>query len=369
MEIIHLILGKANPQRMNGVNKVVNELASRQIKSGLMASVWGITVDPVHDYPPRGYETRLFQTKKNPFLINIELQSAILGKKGKVVFHLHGGFIPTMYKVAKGLKKNKIPFIFTPHGSYNTIAMKKNSLIKKIYFNLFERSLLRSAKVIHALGASEIEGLESIFPNEKSVLIPYGFEALQIEEKEQRNPSAFIIGFCGRLDIHTKGLKELLEGFKMFSEKEPSAQLWIIGDGPEKEKLKAIANGLLLNESIVFYGAKFGKEKEDLLQQFDVFAAPSRNEGLPTAVLEAASMGIPCLVTKATNTGDYIGDFQAGLVMNQTCPIEILNGLNHLHFQIKVQSKAREFSENARKMIREAFNWEMIIDRFTEIYQ
>ena len=51
MEIIHLVLGKANPLRMNGVNKVVHELAEQQCASGLKASVWGITAQPVHDYP------------------------------------------------------------------------------------------------------------------------------------------------------------------------------------------------------------------------------------------------------------------------------------------------------------------------------
>ena len=49
MEIIHLILGKANPNRMNGVNKVVHELATTQVEKGISAEVWGITDNPVHD--------------------------------------------------------------------------------------------------------------------------------------------------------------------------------------------------------------------------------------------------------------------------------------------------------------------------------
>ena len=34
MEIIHIVLGKANPERMNGVNKVVFQLATKQAESG-----------------------------------------------------------------------------------------------------------------------------------------------------------------------------------------------------------------------------------------------------------------------------------------------------------------------------------------------
>ena len=68
MEIIHIILGKANPNRTNGVNKVVNSLATYQTKKGIKISVWGITKNPIHDYPERNYETILFKETSKIFL-------------------------------------------------------------------------------------------------------------------------------------------------------------------------------------------------------------------------------------------------------------------------------------------------------------
>ena len=62
MEIIHLILGKANPERMNGVNKVVHEMATNQVQRGYLVQVWGITPKPVHDYPDRIFTTCLLYT-------------------------------------------------------------------------------------------------------------------------------------------------------------------------------------------------------------------------------------------------------------------------------------------------------------------
>lgn len=368
MEIIHLILGKGNPQRMNGVNKVVNELATHQKLAGEKVEVWGITAQPVHDYPAREYTTRLYKKTRNPFTLAPELKQDILTKKADTVFHFHGGFIPVMYSAAMWLSKNKIPFVFTPHGSYNVIAMQKNGLVKKIYFLLFERSLLKAAMAIHSLGKSEITGLQHIFKNNKSVLIPYGFAHIEITPILPKS-TVFIVGYCGRLDVYTKGLKELLAGFNHFYQHYPDTRLWIIGDGPEKEKLVKIANELRLGNGVVFCGAKYGLEKNQLLQQCSVFAAPSRNEGLPTAVLEAASMGIPCLVTEATNTGDYIRQFDAGLVMAQTSAFEINQGLKDLYFQIKVQDSANSLGENARRMVAEAFDWNLILNRFQKMYQ
>ena len=64
MEIIHSILGKANPNRMNGVNKVVHELATIQVEKGISAEVWGITEQSCTRLPSRIFKTRLFKASK-----------------------------------------------------------------------------------------------------------------------------------------------------------------------------------------------------------------------------------------------------------------------------------------------------------------
>jgi len=45
INIIHLVLGKANPQRMNGVNRVVHQLANTQAALGQSVTIWGIAND------------------------------------------------------------------------------------------------------------------------------------------------------------------------------------------------------------------------------------------------------------------------------------------------------------------------------------
>ena len=65
MKIIHLVLGKANPERMNGVNKVVHQLAKTQATLGQKVSVWGIANDLIPNYPIRNFKTVLFQQYSN----------------------------------------------------------------------------------------------------------------------------------------------------------------------------------------------------------------------------------------------------------------------------------------------------------------
>lgn len=367
MEVIHLILGKANPLRMNGVNRVVNELATRQTLAGIVTEVWGITRQPDHDYPARNYTTRLFSAGRTPFTLDSRLKDAIRGKKGTAVFHLHGGFVPVFFTAALFFNKLQIPYVITPHGSYNQLAMVKNGLVKRIYFHLFEKKILLSAKAIHSIGASEVTGLKSIYENNKTVLIPYGFDVVQSCAAGRDNTN-FTIGYCGRIDLFTKGLVELLEGFGHFRANHAEARLWIIGDGEELKKLINKARELGLGESVTFFKSRFGEEKMAILRKCDVFAAPSRNEGLPTAVLEAASVGLPALVTEATNMGDYIRMYDAGFVVRTTDAYQISEGLTALYHRINVQKQGPLFRENAYSMVSDAFNWNLIVQLFQKLY-
>ena len=156
MEIIHLILGKANPDRMNGVNRAVHHLATSQAQNGLRVSVWGITPTPESAYPDgRLYATRLFRSRKNKLGLDPALSKALREVRPGVVFHFHGGFIPEYFHAARMLTRQGIPYIFTPHGSYNTVALRKSAWMKKLYFPLFERFVLNHARAIHLLGHSE----------------------------------------------------------------------------------------------------------------------------------------------------------------------------------------------------------------------
>lgn len=111
MEIIHIVLGKANPNRMNGVNRVVYQLATQLAQKGSNVSVWGITKDLENNYGERNFRTRLFRKSLNPFSISNELKQSILDKKGVATFHIHGGWIPAFSSLCNFMGKHEIAYI------------------------------------------------------------------------------------------------------------------------------------------------------------------------------------------------------------------------------------------------------------------
>jgi glycosyltransferase involved in cell wall biosynthesis len=365
MEIIHIVLGKANPDRLNGVNKVVHNLATEQSKAGRNVQVWGITSNPSHDYPERNFKTVLFQSARFSFMLDKSLRKS-LRENTNAVFHLHGGWIPVFSTLARFFAKHKIKYVLTPHGAYNEVAMQRSSFRKKVYFNFFEKALLRNVFQVHSIGSSEVEGLKKIYPKAKSFLLPYGFEPDSSFENPIKNID-FTIGFVGRLDTYTKGLDLLMEAFTIFQIGQPNAQLWIIGDGEGKVYMENFVQEKQL-KNVVLWGKKFGKEKDDLISKMHVFAHPSRNEGLPTAVLEAASLGTPTIVTNATNLAEYISAYQSGVSIENENIDALVQGM--LTLQKAFQSKeTKTYSDGAKLMLKEVFSWPVLVEKYDELYR
>ncbi|RMZ59604.1 glycosyltransferase [Chryseobacterium nematophagum] len=369
MGVIHLILGKANPEKMNGVNKVVYNLATKQAENKEHVEVWGISENTEVNYPERAFRTKIFKKNNNPFSIPENLKKEILKSDTNTIFHLHGGWIPVFFSLSQFLKKHNRKFVITPHGSYNTYAMNKSKWIKKIYFTFCEKNVLKNALKIHCIGESEIDGLNTIYPTHKAVLIMYGYEKSKEDFHINRSKDMIVFGFIGRLDIHTKGLDILIESFSVFSKKNPNSKLWIIGDSNEKNRLIQKIKSYRLHNSVELLGSKFGEEKNNLLKKMDVFVHPSRNEGLPVSVIEAANFGKPCIVTKNTNIGHCIEKYNAGITIPNPDPTLLTNALTDMYSIWENQNEYKKLCENALKMVDEAFDWNHILQEMnTRLY-
>ena len=367
MKIIHLVLGKANPQRMNGVNRVVHQLACTQARLGQKVSIWGIANDLVANYPERECSTVLFQQYKSKRLCP-QLKKAIQNLSSNYIFHIHGAFILEFYQVAKLLQQQQIPYVYTPHGAFAKAAMKKNKWVKKVYFQLLEKYLIKNAKTVQLLGTGEYKHLGEMTKKGERTLIPNGMDFQQIpEDLAPKNKEILTFGFCGRLDRYHKGLDLLLKGFQQFLEKGGKARLELIGDGKDRPALEKLANDLGIRAHITFHGALFGLKKFHTLHQFDAFLHTSRMEGFPMAVLEAAALSIPCITSEATNINSYIRAYHAGIALPNNTPMSIGSAMS-ICADLYRQNQLNILGENAKEMVATAFNWRNIAQELFKVY-
>ena len=367
MRIIHLALGKANPNRMNGVNRFVHKLATTQVNLGYEVELWGITASLEHNYPKRNYSTQLFPKANNPFRLHPSLKQAINQLDQSTIVHIHGAFIPSLYACAILLHRQSIPYVHSSHGAFNPIALKKNRWAKMVYFNLFERYGLKNARIIHVLGQSIFNHLSHMGRFPQAVLIPMGVDLEELHPSTKNDASNFNFGFCGRIYTKVKGLDLLLKGFQLYRNKNGQGKLHLIGDGRDMEEVKQLIQELDITSSVILHGAKFGEEKWELFRQLNVFLHPSRNEGFPTAVVEALGMGIPCIVSQATNAGAYIADYEAGICLKENEASCIAAAMHDME-EKWLSGQLLQIRENATHLANTEFTWPHIAKQFIHHY-
>ena len=112
--------------------------------------------------------------------------------------------------------------------------------------------------------------------------------------------SDFVVGFSGRL-VHDKGIAELSQAFILLKQRHP----W--------KSIKLLMNVLYSSKDVVFTGRVPYLEIQKYYLLMNVLVLPSYREGFPTVVLEAGSMGIPVVVSKATGCIDSIKEGVTGL--------------------------------------------------------
>ncbi len=122
---------------------------------------------------------------------------------------------------------------------------------------------------------------------------------------------ALVVGTVGRL-APEKNYGMLLRAFAALPAGPSTPVLVFLGDGSEREALESEARGLGVFERTRFAG--WQNDVARLLPAFDVFALSSTAEGLPLALLEAMSLGIPVVSTRVGDIPDVVQHGVDGLL-------------------------------------------------------
>ncbi|AIO30589.1 glycosyl transferases group 1 family protein [Burkholderia cenocepacia] len=95
-----------------------------------------------------------------------------------------------------------------------------------------------------------------------------------------------------------KGVAQLISSFSALLEMIPSVRMILVGDGPDKGRLEKLVEELNIAGRIHFAGGLSRQEVARYLNAGDVFAFLSmRSEGAPLNLLEAMSVGLPCVLS------------------------------------------------------------------------
>jgi len=122
-------------------------------------------------------------------------------------------------------------------------------------------------------------------------------------------PEAFVVAAVGRL-VPVKGFDVLVQAMPALVAIVPGAQAIVVGDGPEQEALASQAERLGMREHLHLHGPT--TDVVEILAAADVLAAPSRNEGMGRALVEAMALGVPVVGAAVGGVPSVVGDNEAG---------------------------------------------------------
>lgn len=128
----------------------------------------------------------------------------------------------------------------------------------------------------------------------------------------------------GRL-VRRKDLPTLIRALHLLQR--PELELIVLGDGPELERLRALAKELKIPDQVQFRGFVPDELKFQLLSQCDVFALPSLHEGFGLVFVEAMYCGLPVVTTSSGGQEDFLQDGKTGYLVAPGEPEALKNAL------------------------------------------
>ncbi|MGO3354922.1 MAG: glycosyltransferase family 4 protein [Halomonas sp.] len=138
-------------------------------------------------------------------------------------------------------------------------------------------------------------------------------------------PNKFLVGHAGAVVDRHKGQRVLLQAAQKLEHHAPDIQFIFLGDGEDADALKAESAQL---GNVSWMG--FKNNIADYLAGLDVFAFPSRNEGLGSVLLDAMQLGVPVIATNVGGIPDIVHDKQTGLLIPPNDADALASGIMRL---------------------------------------
>lgn len=268
-------------------------------------------------------------------------------------------------KIYKKLKKEGIPYIIVPHGELTKFCQKQKFLKKKISDLLFFNRFFKNASAFHYLSENE--------KNMTKNYADYFIVSNGIEKREEAKPKVtigdrIVFSFIGRFDVYIKGLDLLFETVsqnKDILQNKCVFNLYGVADKKNEHRLNKLKKKYDCAQLIFINDPVFGKEKDEIYKNTDVYFQLSRTEANPTSVLEALSFGVPCLVSNTTGMGKIINENNSGW----NCDLNVRSILECLCNIISEKEKILKMSYNSLKLANEKYSWEKVTMNVIEHYE
>jgi glycosyltransferase involved in cell wall biosynthesis len=140
----------------------------------------------------------------------------------------------------------------------------------------------------------------------------------------------------------------------------------MVGDGPLKKDLEALAVDLGLSRTISFAGVKNDSEMTRAYAASDLVVLPSLSEGLPIVLLEAMASGRPVVATRVGGIPELVTSGKNGYLVTPGSADEIADRVIELLGRPEL---AAEMGAASRALVESTHSWDAVSSRVSSVYE
>lgn len=267
------------------------------------------------------------------------------------VLHCHQ-YTPWVYGALASIG-TKARVIFTEHGRfYPDSTTWKRRVINPL--------LLKCTAAVTAISKATKAALVEFefIPEHKIDVIYNGIAPLVVDDEETKRirtelnipDDHIVLGTIARFDP-IKNHQLMINAFKQVHDEHPNTTLIMVGDGEERATIENTINTLGLKEGVILTG--YQSKPANYLNLMDVFLLSSLSEGTSMTLLEAMSIGKPCVVTDAGGNKEVIENNYNGFVTENGIVDDFAKATEYL---LNSEETLYLFANNAKSRFNSLFN-------------
>ncbi len=361
LRVLHV--GKFYPPHMGGIETHLQALCGELTKSLRLRVVVANDSDALSEQPVNGVSVTRVPTRltlaSTPLCPGMIRQ---IRQSDADIIHIH---LPNPMAVMAYLRSG--------HRGRLIVTYHSDTVRQKVLGALFEpflhQALRRSSAIIATSPNYRRTSLVLARYLDRCHVIPYGIE---LEQFEHANPVAVdkirqqygerLVISVGRL-VYYKGFEHLIRAMT-----EVSGRLLIVGDGPLRGRLEALANELNVVDRVIFAGEMQNTAVIPYYHASDVFALASvaRSEAFGIVQIEAMAAGLPVINTSLDSGVPFVSlHGETGLTVPPEDPHAMAGAINRL---LDDQALRQRLGQAGRQRARQEFSLKTMTNRTLAVY-
>ena len=263
---------------------------------------------------------------------------------------------PVLWMYSRVARRDRRPLVVTLH---NVMTRKFESVLPVL------ANMLRDADWVTAVSqavADDVLEYEPSVASRMSVIVNGIAPPVPAASAVPDGPPRLLC--MGRLD-HQKGFDLAIAALAQLRRRHRDVRLVVAGDGPERDRLIALACTLGVDDGVDFLG-EVGRERVGaLLGACTAVVMPSRFEGLPLVALEAAWAGRPIVAAESPGLTDAVVPGETAVMV----PPEDADALAEVIDALLVDlRRAGELGRRARAVAESRYSLDRCVDEYERLY-